>query len=285
MGLTTYERNSFIMPAVYDSLVRNRGFSSHKAWRVSYVIPFIIIVFVALGMLLTCEDTPTGKWSKRHIWTGGNNCGTTNTDIIDITISSPVEELSDKPSANQATTDVEQKGAEVTSATDDGSGPTEDQTGTVLKAASPSFKETLKIIFSLSAMAVAIPYACSFGSELSMNSVLSDYYAKNFPGMNQTQTGQWAAMFGLLNIVCRPAGGALADIVYRCTDSVWSKKIVLLFFGVTMGSFQLAIGLSDPKNQATMFGLVAGLAFFLEACNGANFALVPHVHPYANGMF
>lgn len=33
-----------------------------------------------------------------------------------------------------------------------------------------------------------------------------------------------------------------------------------------------------------MFGLIAGLAFFLEASNGANFALVPHVHPFANGI-
>ncbi|KAK5709394.1 hypothetical protein LTS12_028092 [Elasticomyces elasticus] len=180
--------------------------------------------------------------------------------------------------------DVEQKGVEVTSTADHETRPTEDQVGTIFKTTSPSFKETLKIIFSLSAMAVAIPYACSFGSELSINSVLGDYYAENFPVMSQTQTGQWAAMFGLLNIVCRPAGGVLADVVYRYTDSVWSKKILLLFLGVVMGAFQLAIGLSDPKNQATMFGLVAGLAFFLEACNGANFALVPHVHPFANGI-
>ena len=33
-----------------------------------------------------------------------------------------------------------------------------------------------------------------------------------------------------------------------------------------------------------MFGLVAGLAFFLEFGNGANFALVPHVHPASNGV-
>jgi len=26
------------------------------------------------------------------------------------------------------------------------------------------------------------------------------------------------------------------------------------------------------------------MAFFLEAGNGANFALVPHVHPFANGI-
>jgi NNP family nitrate/nitrite transporter-like MFS transporter len=33
-----------------------------------------------------------------------------------------------------------------------------------------------------------------------------------------------------------------------------------------------------------MFGLIAGFAFFLEGGNGINYALVPHVHPYANGI-
>ena len=147
----------------------------------------------------------------------------------------------------------------------------------------PTRKEALRVAFSLSTMAVAIPYACSFGSELAINSILGTYYAKNFPSMGQTRSGQWAAMFGLLNVVCRPAGGLLSDALYRLTGTVWSKKILLSSLGIIMGAFQLAIGLTNPTTEATMFGLVAGLAFFLESCNGANFSLVPHVHPYANG--
>lgn len=275
---------SFVMPAIYDSLVRSQGLTPHKAWRVAYVIPFIIIVFLALCMLFTCEDTPTGKWSERHIWMKENN----EANIIDITSGNPSSRPSGAASVSQVVADVEKKDLEAPVTTDHEAQMTAGQVGTVFKTdtpapASPSFNDALRIIFSPSTMAVAIPYACSFGSELSINSILGNYYAKNFPGMGQTRTGQWAAMFGLLNIVCRPAGGFLADVVYRYTDSVWSKKILLLFLAIVMGAFQLAIGLSDPKNQSTMFGLTAGLAFFLEACNGANFALVPHVHPFANG--
>ena len=54
----------FVMPAVYNSLVKD-GLSSHKAWRVSFVVPGVLIVFVALCLLLLCDDTPTGKWSER----------------------------------------------------------------------------------------------------------------------------------------------------------------------------------------------------------------------------
>jgi NNP family nitrate/nitrite transporter-like MFS transporter len=51
-----------------------------------------------------------------------------------------------------------------------------------------------------------------------------------------------------------------------------------------MGAFELVLGFTNTTSEGTMFGLVAGLALFLDACNGANFAVVPHVHPYANGV-
>lgn len=44
------------------------------------------------------------------------------------------------------------------------------------------------------------------------------------------------------------------------------------------------IGVLNSKDQSTVFGLIAGMAIFIEAANGANFAYVPHVHPQANGV-
>lgn len=54
----------FVMPAVYKALVSD-GLPSHKAWRVSFVVPGILIVFVAICLVTLCEDTPTGKWNER----------------------------------------------------------------------------------------------------------------------------------------------------------------------------------------------------------------------------
>ncbi|KAJ5351444.1 hypothetical protein N7452_000418 [Penicillium brevicompactum] len=275
----------FLMPAIYDSLVHSRGLSSHKAWRVAYVIPFIIITFVAMCMLFLCEDTPTGKWSERHLWAKETN-GTEPTDgnIVDLNTGTFSSGMTTP--YNAATTDVEKKGAQ-TPQVQDKEASVMGQMDSIFKqetVVAPTRKEALNVALSLSTMAVAIPYACSFGSELAINSILGSYYEKVFPHMGQTETGQWAAMFGLLNVVFRPAGGLFGDLVYRLTDSVWSKKLLLTFLGVSMGAFQLAIGLSGPSTQASMFGLIAGLAFFLEACNGANFAVVPHVHPFANGI-
>ena len=80
-------------------------------------------------------------------------------------------------------------------------------------------------------------------------------------------------------------GGIVGDLLYKWTGgSLWAKKANIVFVGVISGVFLIAIGLTNPNEEAMMFGLIAGMAVFLEAGNGANFALVPHVHPYANGI-
>ncbi|KAJ5359121.1 Nitrate transporter [Penicillium cataractarum] len=278
----------FVMPAIFDSLVANQGLTAHKAWRIAYVVPFIIIVFIAMGMLFLCEDTPTGKWSERHLWAKETSSTETTSqgNIIEINSGVSSSGPSTTPSLyNMGLEDVEKKGARSPRVVDkDASAIGQIDTLRQDTVVAPTRKEAFRVAFSLSTMAVAIPYACSFGSELAINSILGTYYEKNFPHMGQTKTGEWAAMFGLLNVVFRPIGGLLGDVLYRFTGSVWSKKLLLSSLGLIMGAFELAIGFTNPKSEGTMFGLVAGLALFLEACNGANFAVVPHVHSYANGI-
>lgn len=271
------------MPAIFDSLVHSQGLPTHKAWHVAYIVPFILIVATALGMLFTCDDTPTGPWSQRHIWTKEETHSQGN--IVDLNSGNQSAQPPGSPSIiTNIAVDVEKKGTQSPIESDGTQVMGQLDTLRTDAVVAPSRKEAMKVVFSLASLAVAIPYACSFGSELAINSILGDYYDKNFPYMGQTQTGKWAAMFGFLNVICRPAGGFLADILYNYSETLWSKKLLLSFLGVVMGAFMLAMGLSDPTSEATMFGLTAGLAFFLEACNGANFALVPHVHPFANGM-
>lgn len=276
------------MPAIYDALVASQNLAPHKAWRVAYIVPFVIINAVALGMLFLCEDTPTGKWSERHLW-AKEHASTPNLlldgNIVDINSGFTSAGPSSPPSIYNSAVDAEKKGIQTAPVFErDTSAMGQIDVLKTDAVVAPTRKEAITVAFSLPTMAVAIPYACSFGAELAINSILGTYYAANFPKLGQTETGQWAAMFGLLNVVCRPAGGYFADMLYRSTGTVWSKKILLTSLGLNMGAFQLAVGLTNPTNQATMFGLMAGLAFFLEACNGANFALVPHVHPYANGI-
>ncbi|KAJ5752886.1 hypothetical protein N7520_009803 [Penicillium odoratum] len=273
----------FLMPAIYDSLVTSQGLTPHKAWRVAYIVPFIIITAVALGMLFLCDDTPTGKWSERRLWAKEMSPSTNLTDVNIVDLKSG----SSSPALLHNTTttiDIEKKGVQSPQSPDQNPSSMGQISPEQEIVIPPSRREALSVAFSLSTMGVAIPYACSFGAELALDSFLGTYYSTNFPTMGQTESGRWAAMFGLLNIVFRPAGGFLADLVFSATGSIWSKKLLLTFLGIIMGAFMLAIGLKNPSDEATMFGLIAGMAFFLEAANGANFGLVPHVHPYANGI-
>ncbi|KAJ5633900.1 hypothetical protein N7528_001742 [Penicillium herquei] len=278
----------FIMPAIFDSLVSVQGLPAHKAWRVAYVVPFVIIVTVALGMLLLCEDTPTGKWSDRHLWAkelapNDSNDG----NIVDINSGTTSTGPSTPPSLyNAGLVDIEKKGGVMTPQIRDKDASAIGQMSSYKQdlVVAPTRREALSVAFSLPTMAVAIPYGCTFGAELALDSFLGTYYAANFPTMGQTESGRWAAMFGILNIVFRPAGGFLADWIFRMTGNLWAKKALVVFLGVVTGGFLVAIGLTNPTSEAMMFGLVAGMAFFLEAANGAVFGLVPHVHPYANGI-
>ena len=147
----------------------------------------------------------------------------------------------------------------------------------------PTAREACQVTFSLQTWALMLTYMCSFGAELAINAVLSAYYLHNFPSLGQTGASNWAAFFGFLNMVTRPLGGAAADVLYGGRN-LWWKKHWVTACGVLSGVSLVVLGCLDPHERATMFGLVALCAVFLEAGNGANFALVPHVHPFANGI-
>jgi NNP family nitrate/nitrite transporter-like MFS transporter len=226
-------------------------------------------------MLLLTEDTPTGKWSDR-----GKAVPTAH-------VVAATGDITEKPAAAGSISSNDDKKAPV------GQSDVETATGEVQVidefqhevVQKPSAKEILKVFGSLQTITLMAAYICSFGGELAINSILGSYYLKNFPYLGQTKSGRWAAMFGLLNVVTRPAGGFFADLIFRWTKhNLWAKKFWIHFVGVLSGAFLVVIGQLDPHDLNTMMGLIALMAIFLEAGNGANFALVPHVHPHANGI-
>lgn len=167
----------------------------------------------------------------------------------------------------------------------------------------PTLSSTLPVIFSLHAFFHVATYACSFGGELAINSVLGAYYLKNFPSLGQTNASNYAAVFGFLNFVTRPLGGVVGDLGYKLfskrrwrgvggdgegetggNGGLWAKKAWIHVCGLCTGALLIVIGMVDPKQLGVMVGLVVVMAFFHEAGNGANFALLPHVYPYANGV-
>ncbi|KAK6843353.1 nitrite transporter [Apiospora arundinis] len=286
----------FIMPAVFDSLV-GRGYTPGVAWRMTFIVPLIITILTGIFLIALCPDTPTGKWSERHLHaqqnlhTHGINGGVMESNLVDVPgsiadrviskssgvqdVKEPMSNPSSKPPSHHRNWDHEaacSKEEMLETA----------QGETVMK---PTLKESMRVFLSPQSGFHMFTYFCSFGGELAINSILSSYYVKNFPLLGQTKAANWAAMFGFLNFVTRPMGGVISDLVFNALGrSLWAKKIWIVVCGCLTGCLLVVIGEVNPHDQSTMFGLVALMAVFLEAGNGANFSLIPHVHPHANGV-
>lgn len=141
----------FVMPAIFDSLMKHQHLTAHVAWRVSFIVPFIIIVSIAMGILFTTEDCPSGKWANRHQ-----------------PLDNIVAETIDASSQEKIPTEKSEKDAEAAEHE-----PTviDKAEGEVIVA--PTLKEGLQVFFSLQTLALAAPYACSFGTYSP-----SQYFAK-----------------------------------------------------------------------------------------------------------
>ncbi|MCJ1351352.1 MAG: hypothetical protein MMC33_001336 [Icmadophila ericetorum] len=279
----------FLMPAIFDSLVSHQHLTAHVAWRVAFIVPFIAIVAVSIAMLIFCPDTPTGRWADRQLHAQQSlEAHGIPPQVVDIPGEFGATEASarfDSPADDKEKLGLDAHGKRMGSIDKEAQIGEQQMIDTAKGeiVVKPNLKEASRVVFSMQTLVVAGHYFCSFGAELSINSILGAYYLENFKYLGQTGSGRWAAMFGLLNIVFRPIGGILSDFIYRRTN-VWGKKFLMHGLAIVCGAFLIAIGLTNPKNHNNMFGLIAGMAFFLEAGNGANFSLVPHVHPFANGI-
>ena len=143
----------------------------------------------------------------------------------------------------------------------------------------PSFREAMPIIFSLQTFFHVATYACSFGGELAINAILSSYFKKNFPHLDQTKASNYASIFGFMNFINRPMGGVIADLLYnKFGRNLWLKKAWISTCGIMTGALLIIIGKVNPSaanggDIGTLVGLIVLMAVFHEAGNGANFAL------------
>jgi len=151
----------------------------------------------------------------------------------------------------------------------------------------PSPKDAWKVALSLPTFLVALPYLCSFGSELAVEGIISDFYiqttaAHNGQVWSSQLAGNWAAIFGLLNIFTRPLGGYFSDVLYL-RKGLPAKKYWMICLGVMQGLLFILIGFIQSKIYP-LIGLMTCLAIFMEGANGAVFSLVPAIHPTFNGV-
>lgn len=143
------------MPAIFNSLVNRQHLTPHKAWRVAYVIPFIIIVCCSIAMALLCPDTPTGKWSERHL---GDPLAQQDKGRSD----SDPDANADDSRPKQSSFNVDEK----SSPKDQEATLEQIDRGQLANAETikkPTFRQATLVMLAPSSMTLALCYICSFG--------------------------------------------------------------------------------------------------------------------------
>jgi NNP family nitrate/nitrite transporter-like MFS transporter len=124
-------------------------------------------------------------------------------------------------------------------------------------------------------------YGFSFGIELTLDNVLAGYFQDHF-GQNATKAGDLAAVFGLLNIVSRPLGGILSDVIG--TRVGMRGRLWWLFFVQMTGAVMCCVMGVVQNSLSHTIGVVIVFSAFIEAACGATYGVVPFVSQRSLGI-
>jgi len=122
-----------------------------------------------------------------------------------------------------------------------------------------------------------LTYVVNFGSELAVVTMLPAFFEGTF-SLPKAIAGMIAASYAFMNLISRPGGGIISD-------SVGSRKwtMTVLLFGMGIGYLLFStVGSSWPLAGAVLLVMVC--SFFVQAAEGATFALVPLVKPRITGQ-
>jgi MFS transporter, NNP family, nitrate/nitrite transporter len=128
-----------------------------------------------------------------------------------------------------------------------------------------------------SVVVLCVAYACTFGSELAVVSMLPLFFADTW-GLGPAVAGAAASGFAFMNLVARPTGGLLSDLLGSRRQTLRA-----LLVGLTVGYLAMStLGPSWPVPLA--MAVTMACSFFVQAGEGAVYAIVPLVKRRVSGQ-
>lgn len=128
-----------------------------------------------------------------------------------------------------------------------------------------------------SVVALSMLYFATFGSELTLVTLLPSFFASTWD-LGPALAGAAGASFACMNLIARPAGGLLSDRL-----SSRKQTLLLVLIGTTAGYSLLTLaGSSWPLWMA--IGACALSSMFVQASSGAVFAVVPLIRKPMTGQ-
>ncbi len=119
-------------------------------------------------------------------------------------------------------------------------------------------------------------YLLTFGSELAVVSMLPLFFMDTF-GLSAVMAGVMASGFAFMNLVARPAGGFLSDRFGR------KRTLLILVTGLTIGYLAMSQITSEFWVPLVVI-ITMGCSFFVQAAEGAVFAMVPLIKRRMTGQ-
>ncbi len=124
---------------------------------------------------------------------------------------------------------------------------------------------------------LCVAYFATFGSELAVVTMLPAFFSDTW-GLGPATAGLAASGFAFMNLVSRPAGGILSDVL-----GSRRRTLGALLFGLVAGYLLLAtLGSSWPWVLAIVACM--SCSFFVQSGEGAVFAIVPLVKKRVSGQ-
>jgi NNP family nitrate/nitrite transporter-like MFS transporter len=128
-----------------------------------------------------------------------------------------------------------------------------------------------------SVAALCLAYFCTFGSELAVVTMLPAFFTDTW-GLGTEAAGFAAGSFAFMNIVTRPGGGLLSDVL-----GSRRRTLILMLGGVSIGFVLMStMGAGWPVAAAIAASMFCSV--FCQAGNGAVYAIVPLVKKRVSGQ-
>lgn len=122
-----------------------------------------------------------------------------------------------------------------------------------------------------------LTYIVNFGSELAVVTILPAFFEGTF-SLDKATAGIIASSYAFMNLMSRPGGGIISDSV---GSRKWTMTVLLGGMGIGYLLFSQVSG-AWPLAAAVLLVMVC--SFFVQAAEGATFALVPLVKRRITGQ-